>query len=128
MAQRFSTAGFKIKASVKSTADLLHINMQLYLFRIVQELINNCIKHADATEAEIKVCTENGNIILAVSDNGVGFKQDLDHALMKGSGLRAIRNRIYLLGGDMQLETSERGTSIRITFVNDKHLAELMVL
>ncbi|RYZ80572.1 MAG: PAS domain-containing protein, partial [Proteobacteria bacterium] len=52
MAQRFSTPAFKIKSTIKNSADQLHQSVQLYLFRIIQELINNCIKHANAKEAE----------------------------------------------------------------------------
>lgn len=125
MAHRFSTSAFRIKTSIKSSADLLNQNLQLYLFRMIQELINNCIKHAHASVAEIKVGIEKGRITLIIADNGSGFKDDPDQALLNGSGLRAIKNRIYLLNGQMNLETSEKGTTVTITFKNDNHLSEL---
>jgi len=120
MAQRFSTGTFKIRTTIKSTADRLNRDLQLYLFRIIQELISNCIKHADASEANIMVCTENEKVVLIVSDNGKGFNKESDQALTEGSGLRSIKNRIYLLGGEMQLQTSDHGTSINIVLENQE--------
>ena len=128
MAQRFSTPAFKIKSTIKNSADQLHQSVQLYLFRIIQELINNCIKHANAKEAEIKVCTENGKITLIVADNGTGFTHNVEDALLHGSGLRAIKNRIYLLNGDFKLHTHSGGTTVEITFKNENQLLEFMAL
>lgn len=122
MAQRLSTPGFQIKTSLKSSADVLDQDIQLYVFRMIQELVNNCIKHAQATEAEIIVCTENGWITLVVTDNGHGFKEDVDQSLASGSGIRGIKNRIFLLNGYMNVETSKRGTRITIRFKNDLEL------
>ena len=125
MAQRFSTADFTIRTTIKASADRLHQDIQLYIFRIIQELISNCIKHADATVAEIKVCTEDKKITLVVTDNGKGFSTNTDDALLRGSGLRAIKNRVYLLNGTMDLHSSERGTSITIVFKNSNRFTEI---
>jgi PAS domain S-box-containing protein len=127
MAQRFSTPGFQIKTDIKSSAEHLHQNIQLYLFRIIQELISNCIKHARASLAEIKISAAHGKITLVISDNGMGFKEEPDQAILRGSGLRAIKNRIYLVNGQMQLDTSPKGTIITISFKNDSQLSELTV-
>jgi PAS domain S-box-containing protein len=122
MAQRLSTPGFQIKTSLKTSADMLHQDIQLYVFRMIQELVNNCIKHANATEAEIGICTENGWITLVVADNGQGFSDDVDQSLANGSGIRGIKNRIFLLNGYMDVETSGSGTRITIKFKNDLEL------
>lgn len=122
MAQRLSTPGFHIKTSLISAADLLDQEIQLYVFRMIQELINNCIKHAHATEAEIIVGIENGWITLSVTDNGHGFEADVNKSLSTGSGIRGIKNRIFLLNGYMNVETSKRGTKITIKFKNDHEL------
>lgn len=125
MAQRLSTARFQIKTTIKSAADQIKPEVQLYVFRMIQELINNCIKHANATEAEIKVCTENGKVTVVISDNGTGFEMDIEEALAQGSGIRGIKNRIFLLNGKIDLQTSEKGTSITIEFKNDPELSGL---
>ncbi|NQX37452.1 PAS domain S-box-containing protein [Pedobacter steynii] len=125
MAQRLSTPQFRIKTVINSAADLLRSEVQLYVFRMIQELINNCIKHANATEAEIKICTENEMITLVISDNGTGFDKEVEKSLSQGSGIRGIKNRIFLLNGKMDLQTSAKGTSITIEFRSDPELSEL---
>ena len=120
MAQRMSSRVMKIHSQVDKTADDLDKEVQLYVFRIIQELINNCLKHAQASEAHIKVTTTDDYVSLYVSDNGSGFKVPMDQAFSEGSGLRAIKNRIYLLGGTMDLDTSDQGTIIKINFKSDQ--------
>jgi PAS domain S-box-containing protein len=125
MAQRLSTSNFLIKPTIKSTADLLHPKVQLYLFRIIQELLNNSIKHAEASLAEIKVQIDQDLVKIVVSDNGKGFKGNLDDLLRKGSGLRGIKNRVFLLDGAMEVNSSDSGTKITIIFRNDKGLSDI---
>lgn len=125
MAQRLTTSAFQVKTNIKATADLLHPKVQLYLFRIIQELLNNSIKHANASWAEIKVHIDQDLAKIVVADNGKGFKGDLDDLLRKGSGLRGIKNRVYLLEGEMEMNSSASGTKITIIFRNDKGLADI---
>src|SRR5690606_25461113 len=67
MAQRLSTPEFYIKTKIYPAADELNPTVQLYFFRILQELINNCMKHAKASCAEISVMLANNLITLSVS-------------------------------------------------------------
>jgi len=116
MARRLSTSEFVIKTSITPGVDELPQEIQLYLFRIIQELISNCIKHSGANLAKIIVQIERDTFRATVSDNGHGFRTGEEDALLQGSGLRSIRNRIFLLNGNMELSTSEKGSSIRISF------------
>jgi PAS domain S-box-containing protein len=116
MAHRLSVDGFKIKTSIQTEINFFDEDKQLYLFRIIQELINNCIKHAQASVAEIKLFSENDMVKLVFSDNGKGFDYDINKESIKGSGLRSIKNRIFLLNGDMEVDSSEKGTTIMIKF------------
>jgi signal transduction histidine kinase len=116
MAQRMSSREMKIYSQVDKAADALDKEVQLYVFRIIQELINNCLKHTHASEAHIKVTTDADHVMCSVSDDGGGFKFPVEQAFSEGSGLRAIKNRIYLLGGSMDLETSEKGTVVCVKF------------
>jgi len=116
MAHRLSNADFLIKTNIKQSVDKVHPTIQLYAFRIIQELINNCIKHAHASVAEIIVCQQEDLITIIVSDNGEGFKFDLANALRKGSGLRGIKNQIFLLNGDINFKINSKGTTITVTF------------
>lgn len=124
IAQRFSTPTFKINTIVKKETDLLESNLQLVVFRIMQEVLNNCIKHSNASLTEIKVCTEENMVTLIVSDNGKGFEESLSTALAKGSGLRGIKHRIFLLDGSMDIESSKSGTSVTIRLRKDLALSD----
>ncbi|TKC56199.1 PAS domain S-box protein [Pedobacter hiemivivus] len=119
MIQRLSTSGFKIKSSLDASADLLHPDLQLYVFRMIQELVNNCIKHANATIVKIIVCAEGDWVNVKVSDNGKGFQVGIDESLAKGSGVRSIKNRVFLLNGTMDIDTSKSGTQVIIKFKKD---------
>jgi PAS domain S-box-containing protein len=116
MAQRSSTPQFRILSHIKASADELPGNLQLYIFRIIQELVNNSIKHSNANVVEIKVSTDTGIVNVSVEDNGSGFDIDMDEAFKKGSGLRGIKNRIFLLDGIMNFNSSEQGTIVSISF------------
>ncbi len=76
------------------------------IFRIVSELINNTIKHANATRVYIEINKSDNDFILTYSDNGIGFK--VESALKKKMcrGLNNILNRVNLLGGEADLDSS----------------------
>jgi PAS domain S-box-containing protein len=125
MSQRLSTPIFQVKSSINSAADHLPLQVQLYLFRIIQELINNSIKHSNASQAEIKVKIDNNQVTVIVSDNGRGFNMPENDALRNGSGLRGIKNRVFLLDGEITIESSPGGTTIFLNFKNDISLADI---
>ena len=116
MANRLSTQEFSLKATIKKSLDQIDQTIQLYAFRIIQELVNNCMKHAHATIAEIIVCGENDSITIMVTDNGKGFTVELGEALRKGSGLRGIKNQIFLIKGELEVSSNAKGTSVTVTF------------
>jgi PAS domain S-box-containing protein len=124
MAHRLSVAGFTIKTKIDTDMNFFNEDKQLYLFRIIQELINNCIKHAEASVAEIKLFSEDDWLKVVFSDNGKGFDYDINKELIKGSGLRSIKNRIFLLNGDMDVDSSENGTTITIKIKKTNEINE----
>lgn len=92
--------------------DLFNENMKLMLFRIIQEQINNIVKHASATDVHIRLETLNGKGVLVVSDNGHGFDKKL---VKKGIGFVNMTNRANLFGGTLSIDTSPgNGCSIRV--------------
>lgn len=119
LGQRLSVPGFRIVTDINADFSKLNEEKQLYLFRIIQELINNCMKHAQASLAEIKMFEEDGLLKLTFKDNGKGFGVKVERSLLNGSGLRSIKNRIFLLNGEMDLESSSVGTIIKIRIIND---------
>ena len=102
--------------------EFVHHNMEkrlpqryeLGIYRIVQELLNNVIKHARANQVWVQLFRNAQEISLTVEDNGQGFKP----LLMKqqeGAGLRNVRSRVAYLEGNMDLSSEKmKGTSIHI--------------
>lgn len=78
----------------------LNENLKLQIFRIVQEIIQNILKHAGASRINIKLRIVRSNIILGCSDNGIGFKLS---EIKKGNGLDNILNRVYYLSGKIKI-------------------------
>lgn len=82
------------------------------IYRIVQEALNNCSKHADAENVRITVREEGGNILLSVQDDGKGFTPGQE----RGLGLLGIQERVANLGGNLQIDSEMgRGTLLMIS-------------
>ena len=87
---------------------------EIVIYRIVQELLNNTIKHANASKSNIQL-TRNDNLIsLTVEDNGKGF--DINAIKKNGIGLSNINHRVEYLNGKMDIQSDEKGTSTHIEF------------
>ena len=87
----------------------------LIIFRILQEMFNNIIKHAGATEIVIKLDYDAGMLKLCVNDNGVGFAADELPLEKHGMGLQNIRKRAAIIGGEASItSTPGAGTQIII--------------
>lgn len=87
---------------------------EVYIFRILQEAINNIIKHSSATESLIKILRRENSVSILISDNGKGFSLNKD--VNKNSlGLSGISERVKMLGGTMNIESEEGdGTRVKI--------------
>ena len=80
------------------------------VYRIVQELLNNVMKHAQAQEVFVEVTREDGQLYFSVEDDGVGFDDGAPSA-RNGIGLAGIRTRVGLLGGTFNSKSQPgRGT------------------
>ena len=75
---------------VDSSKNSLSMDARKNAYMIYKEAINNIVKHSKATKAEVKILMENNQIIIAVSDNGIGFDQS---QTMEGNGLRNFEER-----------------------------------
>ncbi len=87
--------------------------LELNLFRIIQELITNIIKHARATKASIQITLYDDAVNIIVEDNGIGF--DTKNINDSGMGLQSIRTRISYLNGNFAIDSQkEKGSTIII--------------
>ncbi|UPT69860.1 MAG: histidine kinase [Flavobacterium sp. JAD_PAG50586_2] len=91
---------------------------QINIYRIVQELINNALKHAECSEILVS-CSQNENTFyIAVEDNGIGY--DIEKVKVKpGQGLKNLKNRIEMLNGIFNIESSSGGTFYNIELTLD---------
>jgi PAS domain S-box-containing protein len=81
---------------------VLNENQKLTLFRITQEALNNIVRHANATRTTIELSNNKKRVQLTIKDNGKGFDS---FSTKKGAGLNNIRNRVYLLSGQLTINT-----------------------
>lgn len=88
------------------TITTMPLEKQVNLFRIVQEIVHNTIKHAKANKLTMQIFEEEGQLILKTTDDGVGFayKEMLQHA--NGLGLLSLQSRAEVLNGNLQIESS----------------------
>ncbi|HJW73491.1 MAG TPA: PAS domain S-box protein [Geothrix sp.] len=95
----------------------LSLPQSVVIYRAVQELLINVIKHSGLKEARIQTLCSDGHLVVIVEDKGIGMG-DLDRVLMttKGFGLRSIRERIVQLGGSMKAQAIPGdGTIVTLT-------------
>jgi signal transduction histidine kinase len=110
---KFSHLSLDFKCWVFNMRHPQEKHLQLAIYRIAQELANNIVKHAGATQASIVLREEVDFIILQGEDNGKGF--DPGEVKSNGLGLKSIRDRVKLLNGSMELDSSPgKGTLISI--------------
>lgn len=92
----------------------LHKTYKIYLFRIVQEALNNIIKHSGATEAGVNLFYEDGQIKLIMEDNGKGFDPE-ERSSDGGMGLYNMKERVNLLDGTIEYKSvKNKGTIITV--------------
>lgn len=104
--------------------NLLDHQTEIILFRIVQEMLNNIVKHARASKVEVSLSRNADIIVLEIIDNGIGFDPEAlfaEQENQKGLGLRNIRKRASLIGGTFHIHSVKNsGTAIRITIPVNK--------
>lgn len=113
-------SNIKITLSVfpKKEIDQLNEKLSLEVFRVVQELLTNTLKHAKATEVSLQLDLLNNNFHMIYEDNGVGFKSAVKQ---EGIGLRSVRDRLKKLNGSLVVDSViGRGTILDIEITGVK--------
>jgi signal transduction histidine kinase/Flp pilus assembly protein TadD len=97
----FSHSNIKCSFEHHNMNNRLPQNIEIGLYRITQELVNNIIKHSEATHVDIQLVKNDGHCILMVSDNGKGF----DKINSNGIGIQNINSRLNALNGELNFES-----------------------
>jgi signal transduction histidine kinase len=79
-------------------------------YRLVQEALTNVSKHARATHVLVFVGLDDHCVTVEVQDDGIGFDPTSETS---GFGLAGMRERVYLAGGELQIEPADQGTLVR---------------
>ncbi len=96
--------------------ETLDFPLKLTIYRIIQELVNNIVKHARATKVLVQLVAQPNATIITVEDNGIGYNTA---ALHKGMGLENIKSRVSSLDGLLNIESAPgEGTTTTIEFYN----------
>lgn len=89
---------------------------EIYLYRIIQECVNNIIKHSKATAAKITIKDKSRKVIITIQDNGIGFNFEKNLNKLKSLGLKSLIERVDFLKGKITFDApANKGTIITIT-------------
>ena len=105
-------AGVRAQILQEGSLDLCPAAWHENLFWITIEALNNALKHAQARNVQIKICSSPQRLELEVRDDGRGFEADKPH--MGGMGLQTMRQRASMIGGELSIHsTPGQGSSVR---------------
>jgi signal transduction histidine kinase/nucleotide-binding universal stress UspA family protein len=104
----------KIKHQFHGLEKRLDAATEIVVYRIVQELLNNVVKHSGASEVLVQIMMHEDGLNITIEDNGKGF--DIDKLnYEKGAGLSNVRSRVDYLKGQMDIQSIPgKGTSIHV--------------
>ena len=125
MAEKYSNSQLEIFCEIKYIKRYDQ-DFEIKLFNITQELVNNILKHSEASVAKIILLEKNSKLFLTIQDNGKGFDK-LQVSKKDGLGINQINARIYMMKGKFSIETKKnKGTLVTIELpVCERELAKL---
>lgn len=106
MLNNFRSEYLSINYKFNSVKERLDSNLEITVFRIVQELLNNIAKNSQANEASILIEINDSSLLINVKDNGRGFNKNKVSA-SSGLGLKMVENRVKLLDGSLTVDSNQ---------------------
>jgi signal transduction histidine kinase len=99
--------GLKVRMTAEGVPDDLPDEHKTCIFRVVQEALNNCARHAQAHTVRVQVQSKDETIFVSIQDDGIGF----DAKLLRGLGQVGMEERVAHVGGRFQIDSAPgRGT------------------
>ena len=111
--KRINTSG-TISASLETDIEKVELisDKQLILFRIIQEALQNVIKHSQANTVVIKISEKDQTLHISISDNGIGYHPE--QTALTGMGIINMRKRCEILGANMQMTPSDLAAGLTV--------------
>ena len=107
-------ADIRIRVEAAPDFGRLTEEMEIVLFRVAQESLGNVLRHADSDTATIRLAKKDGSVVLEIEDDGRGLPPgDATQPGAGGVGIAGMRERLQYLGGKLEIESSDRGTTVR---------------
>jgi signal transduction histidine kinase len=99
-------------------------DVEMALFRVVQESLTNIQRHSGSPQAKIRMERAPGKVTLEISDKGSGISRTLQRlngklSFVFGVGIPSMQERVKLIGGRLDIESSSSGTMVRVTMPLD---------
>jgi len=111
-------SGITVDLDLPDTLERLPRQVETALFRVVQEALINVHRHADSSTARIRLRSVGGSLTLEIEDRGRGMPEELLARVPAGGGaagvgIAGMRERLEELGGTIEIDSGERGTTVR---------------
>jgi signal transduction histidine kinase len=128
-ALKFLAQGISSRSTIKVTVlgqlrERPAARVELALYRVVQEAVNNAIRHAKGVSAiSVRLRAQRGSIVCSIHNDGVGFDVDktLSDKKRQGLGLLGMRERVHSIGGSITIRsTPEQGTTVEVVVPREK--------
>ncbi|MCI8300085.1 MAG: hypothetical protein HFI69_07010 [Lachnospiraceae bacterium] len=119
----------KVSYEIQENSLNLSSAITLTIFRIIREVFNNVLKHAQAEHLSVIIKYEEGYVFIDIEDDGVGFSADEELHIVNeensGFGISMMQERIYLLGGKINIDSKPgEGTKVKISVPIDKEVKQ----
>jgi signal transduction histidine kinase len=111
-------SGLDITLNIPEDFGRLSHEMELVIFRIVQESLTNVHRHSGSKVARIRISRDAGNVSLEIQDEGAGISREKLREIQSrgaGVGIRGMRERVLQCKGEMKIQSAGRGTTLLIS-------------
>ena len=114
LVKRLSSKELKMSVTITGLFKRMDLLLETNIYRIIQELVNNSMKHSGASQINIAI-SKNKLIEIRVQDNGKGFNVKEHEKSASGSGLSSIKNRLRIYNGSIAIESEcTKGTTVKV--------------
>lgn len=114
-------SGIEVDLDVPSELGRLPDELEITLFRVVQEALTNVHRHSGSSTAAVRLIRDPATLVLEIADRGRGMPPEVlervrRHGAIVGVGIAGMRERVAQLGGELAIESRDRGSVIRVVF------------